>query len=377
MSAYVRRAAVNGFDINTTLASLATQLQQDKLGGIIFFCSPKYDLEQLAMALKQQFDCPLLGCTADNGLGLGEQHHDLVALSLSANMFHMHVRGIEQIDKFTAQQAQQLVNDIQTQLAFSPYLDHEKMFVFSLIDGLSQCEEHMVSFLYHALQGIPLIGGSASDHFTFTKTAVFAGDRFCENAAALALIETKLPFEVFKFQHMQPLLEQEMVVTDADPKRRIVYEINGEIAAKEYADLIQISPDQLTPAIFSKYPLMLQMGDDWFARAAGYPLADGSLQFYCAIEAGIPLTLAKTGKLVSTMAEQFSTLKQSFQEVVVTLGCDCVFRQLELSSCPESEQANYRQNLQNMNFVGFSTYGEQINGVHVNQTMTGIVLGLK
>jgi hypothetical protein len=28
-----------------------------------------------------------------------------------------------------------------------------------------------------------------------------------------------------------------------------------------------------------------------------------------------------------------------------------------------------------VDFFGFSTYGEQFNGVHVNQTLTGIALG--
>ena len=33
------------------------------------------------------------------------------------------------------------------------------------------------------------------------------------------------------------------------------------------------------------------------------------------------------------------------------------------------------QLLKDLPFVGFSTYGEQFNGIHVNQTLTGVAIG--
>jgi len=54
-------------------------------------------------------------------------------------------------------------------------------------------------------------------------------------------------------------------------------------------------------------------------------------------------------------------------------GYDCILRRLELEQKNLTEAA--ARVLQEVDFVGFSTYGEQVNGIHVNQTLTGVALG--
>ena len=52
------------------------------------------------------------------------------------------------------------------------------------------------------------------------------------------------------------------------------------------------------------------------------------------------------------------------------LACDCVLRRMEA----EEKQLTGRVSalLRAHRVVGFSTYGEQLNAMHVNQTMTGV-----
>jgi hypothetical protein len=55
------------------------------------------------------------------------------------------------------------------------------------------------------------------------------------------------------------------------------------------------------------------------------------------------------------------------------LVCDCILRNLEATRTGQKEALGelFRRN----NAVGFSTYGEQFGGVHINQTLTGIAIG--
>ena len=55
------------------------------------------------------------------------------------------------------------------------------------------------------------------------------------------------------------------------------------------------------------------------------------------------------------------------------LAFDCILRRLEITQDGLKEKVS--DVLRRNNTVGFSTYGEQFCGVHVNQTLTGIALG--
>jgi hypothetical protein len=57
---------------------------------------------------------------------------------------------------------------------------------------------------------------------------------------------------------------------------------------------------------------------------------------------------------------------------VAILACDCVLRRMEA----QEKQVSGRLSdlLRAHHVVGFSTYGEQLNAMHVNQTLTGVAI---
>ena len=174
------------------------------------------------------------------------------------------------------------------------------MFGLLLIDGLSILEEQVIALLHNQFEGISIIGGSAGDDLQFQATKVFSDGQFISDAALFTLFETTLPFHVFKTQHFQPT-DKKLVITDADPVNRMVTEINGEPAAQEYARMLGLKIEELTPPVFSKYPVMLKIGDEWYVRSIQKANEDGSLTFFCAIDVGLVLTVAKGIDFVSTL----------------------------------------------------------------------------
>ena len=54
------------------------------------------------------------------------------------------------------------------------------------------------------------------------------------------------------------------------------------------------------------------------------------------------------------------------------LACDCILRRIE--ALENQRFGTVSALLKRHGVVGFSTYGEQLNSMHVNQTMTGVAI---
>ncbi len=371
-SLYVKRGEVIARDEETAVAEFAENVRQPDMAGVIFFCSADYDLDRLSLALGEQFTCPVIGCTTAGEIGSTYQHGGIVGFSLSSEMFRIHTSVIDPLNEFNPLAAEKLASDLEANLQFSESLDSKKMFGLLLIDGLSCMEEQTVASLFNAFSGIPIIGGSAGDSLKFEETHVYVEGRFRTGAAIFSIIETLLPFKTFKLQHFEPS-DMDMVITGADPSRRIVTEIDGAPAASEYAEIIGLEIDKLTPQVFSTHPVMLQIGNDWYVRSIEKVNEDGSLTFFCAIDDGLPLTVAKGVGFVDTLKKQVEQIEEEFSNIEFTLGCDCILRRLEILE--SGEKPEVEKQLNKINFIGFSTFGEQFNSIHVNQTLTGVVVG--
>ena len=100
---------------------------------------------------------------------------------------------------------------------------------------------------------------------------------------------------------------------------------------------------------------------------------DGSLKFYCAIERGVVLRVAKGVDLVTNLERALSQVRARIGPPQLVLAFDCILRKLEIVQTGLGEAVS--DLLRRNNAIGFNTYGEQFCGVHVNQTLTAIALG--
>ncbi len=214
--------------------------------------------------------------------------------------------------------------------------------------------------------------GSAGDDLKFAKTCVYSDGRFRSDSAVLILISTSLPFRIFKTQHFVPT-DKRLVVTEADPTRRIVKEINGLPAAGEYARLVGVGMHELSPQRFATSPVVVMIDGTDYVRSIQKANADGSLTFFCAIEEGVVFRVAHGVDLMENLEQTFDKIREEIGPPQLVIGCDCILRNLEVSQNGLKDRVG--EIFSRNNTVGFSTYGEQFHGVHVNQTLTGIAIG--
>lgn len=363
-------AQVSAQDKNPA-ATLRAELGEGPFALVLVFVSPQADLQTLGPALQHSFPAtPVIGCTTAGEItSAGYDEGMIVAAALPALHFRAAPLLIADLSRFDAQA---VISDlIRARGALArerPDWEHE--FAFLMVDGLSTKEDALTSAMASGLGAMPLFGGSAADGTRFLETFVLHGGRMLRNAAVLAVVRTRCPVRVFKFDHFRPT-QTRMVVTSADPARRIVHSINAEPAAQEYARLLGKDPAQLNPFTFAAHPVVVRIGGRHHVRSIRQVEENGDLVFYSAIDDGLVLTLAEPLDMVQHLAREFEGLGEAEAPLAI-LACDCVLRRMEAQEKQLSVQVSeiLRQN----RVAGFSTYGEQFNAMHVNQTLTGVAL---
>lgn len=372
----VKMGGSRSLDPAVAASELFEAIDQPDISFALFYCSTDYDLEALQGALNQTFaGVNLIGCTSAGEISTaGYNKGSIIGLSISSPDFTVATERIDNLSEFQMAQGEAATEALIHQLdQLGKKPTHDNTFGFLLIDGLSAQEEVVVHALHRNLNNIQLFGGSAADGDRFEKTYVFHEGAFRSNCAIFSLIHTTHPFTIFKTEHFDRT-EEDIVVTEADVTRRVVTEINGLPAAYEYARVMGVDETaDLTATMFATHPVAVSIGGENFVRSIMKVNQDESISFACAIDEGIVLSVAQAKDLVENLQTAMDDIRRKVGPPQVILGCDCFFRMLEMEQ--EDIKDEVGAILGQNNVFAFSTYGEQYNGMHVNQTFTGVAIG--
>ncbi|MFS4580391.1 FIST N-terminal domain-containing protein [Phaeobacter sp. C3_T13_0] len=366
-----RTGSANARDPNA-VAKLAEALAPlDELELVILFVSPLADIHTLGVdAARDLAPTRVVGCTTAGEIGeTGYTDGEIIAIGIPRSHFCARVLLIDDLGNYNAQdQIDQIIRNRNEMAHETP--DWTSEFAFLLIDGLSIKEDALTADLAPGLGPVPLFGGSAGDGTDFGATYVLSDGKARQNTAALLQIRSNCPIKVFNTDHLVPSA-QRMVVTGADPARRLVHEINAEPAAREYARLLGKDPEQLTTFTFAAHPVVVRIGGQHHVRAIQQVVDTGDLLFFSAIDEGVVLTLAESLDMVDHLDRALSGLGEA-QTPDVILACDCVLRRMEAQQKQLTTQISSL--LAKHRAVGFCTYGEQVDSIHVNHTLTGVAI---
>src|SRR6185369_8781615 len=239
-------------NLKTAVLELLAAITRDNSELVLLFCSPQFHIAEIAAAVGAfGTQIRVAGCTTAGELTpFGHRHGTIAGISFPASHFAATLRIFDQLssfeiaDGFTAARALLVEHE-----ALQVKTEKAHAFAVLINDGLSMREEAIASAFGNALGHVPLVGGSAGTSAMTNEPNMFLGGRVLTNAALLMLVSTDLDFRVFQTQHFEPL-EQQLVITRADPARRMVMQINAEPAALEYARLLGLKRSELTPGVF-------------------------------------------------------------------------------------------------------------------------------
>ncbi|MDQ0086527.1 hypothetical protein J2W35_006909 [Variovorax boronicumulans] len=372
---YIRKAHSLAMAPRKAAQEFHAMVAQPDMALVIFYCSSEYDLDALADEMKRLFgEVQVVGCTTAGEIGpAGLRDHSLSGASFPASHFRVAAGRVNHLQQFKVEVGQEFAQALlQKLLAEGEPNDVDNSFALLLIDGLSLREEPVTRAFQTALGRLPLLGGSAGDGMKFDRTLVYWDGQFCSDCAVLVLAVSRMPFRIFKTQHVVAT-EARLVVTQADATSRVVKEINGLPASREYARMLGIDASDLDPSRFAAWPVVLTIGGTTYVRSIQKANPDGSLTFFCAIENGLVLRVAKGVDLLQNLEQAFAGIRAQIGPPQLVLGYDCILRKLEITQSAAKDRIG--EVLQENNTIGFHTYGEQFRGVHVNQTLVGIAFG--
>lgn len=373
----VRIAASAASDTDTAAREVIAQLMPDDLAGIIVFCSSRHVLDTVAKAFEQCFaDVTTIGCTTAGEItpwGAGEG--TIAAIGFPSANFAFHTVCFDDLDDFDPENAHAWIAKLLADAAVAEaglgggQIDRACLM---LIDGLSCREELITHTCQHVLERIPLIGGSAGDDFAFASTAILHGGTFRSDRAAVALLSSRRRLQVIRSEHHIASEDAFAVVTQANPARRRVEQLNGLPAAQEYARLLGLGQADLDDEAFARNPFMVRVGGRYFSRAV-MKVEDDSLVFHSAIERGLVLRLG-------TAREATERLREAVAQADFALGeCEAVVAfesaQNRVQACADGQTRALDELHLNNRFVGFHGYGEQIREIHVNRSFSGLMIG--
>ena len=357
-------------------ASIAAALDKSKVGQLLVFFSPSIPAVPLSQALSKEFGgIPVAGCSTSGQISPdGFSEAGLLALAFPKKGFRIVSKVLKDVHCLTVERGLEIVRELCTQLDRSASGSEFNRFALCFIDGLSNCEEMIVSSLGWALGSIPLTGGSAGDNLHFAKTALLHNGHVHHGAALLLLVETEYAVRTFKHDNFEPT-GKKLVVTASDSESRTVFELNAERAAYEYALAAGVDDASLSPMSFAAHPVVVRIGGDYYCRSIQKVNPNGSLTFFCAIDDGVVLTVAQAKDMVESAEKELKRLDSEAGGLDVVLAFECVLRRLD----SETHQIKHRMCdlYRKYNLIGFHTYGEQYNSMHLNQTLTGVAIGPK
>ncbi len=343
-------------------------------GFTVLFCTAGYDLGKLGRALAAQGRKDVVAAATSRAIGSeGFLAHGITGFHLPAARFRVADAIIDNVKSFGLADARALVRRLRDRLARGADATLPHLFGMLLVDAEPRCEERVIAALGTELGGVPVAGGSAGDVY-FNPRGQKPGSprlmhrgRARRGAAVFCLVACADPVHAFSHSHHIPG-RRRFVITAADPERRLVHEINGRNALKVYAAACGLKSVAPAAAAFAPYPLMMRMGDQYFARGMQRVYEDGTIEFACAMEPGLVVTVARPADMVAKLKESFANMRSAMGRTELVIGFECAARTAYMEQAGLT--AAISAQLVAHDVVGFSTLGEQFNTIHANNSFT-------
>ncbi len=370
LSSLVRTASIETTD-PAAARDLIAALGEGPFAHIFVFVSANSDFPAFMQAATAAAGNTITGCTTSGEITPdGYCDNGAVALALPSAMFAVECVPIQNMGDIDAYDIANTLLTARHQLwAQNP--DWPSEFAFSISDGMSLHTEAMLRRMTPGLAGLPFFGGSAGDGMEFDAPLVAMADQIWREGAVIAVVRCKCPIKVFSLDHFVPT-KQRMIVTRAEPDRRIVYEINAEPAATEYARMVGLDEADLCANTFAANPMVVRFGETHYVRSIMRLGPNSTLEMASAIDEGVVMSLAEPSNIADHLQDGLEALCTATTRPDTVLAFDCLWRRISI----EESQLTGRVSriLQDHNVVGFNTYGEQVNRMHVNQTLTGVAI---
>jgi hypothetical protein len=372
MGREIRSAYSDRGDSGEAASELIARLDGEDPTAIAFFASHRHDGKKLGRELRRAFPhAQVVGCTTAGELTQAVSSTGGVStLALGKSVVRRAAAALAPFDAgvgegiAAATQAIGRALDLDLRTA-----DPSRYVGIALIEGLKMKEEAANDALGNAAPLLSFVGGSAGDDGEFVRTRVFCNGDECDDGAALIVLDAAVPFAIGKTCSFEPK-GHKLVVTRADTRSRILYELDGRPVLDVYAEILGKRLDAISTDVFMTNPLGLMIDGKPWIRSPQRVLPDGSLKFYCQLAEGAEVYVMQSTDLVEDTRRELARVASVLGAPIRGgLAFNCILRRLELDA--KGWHGRFLETFSGIEMAGFHTYGESWLG-HINQTLTGL-----
>ncbi|HEU4412234.1 MAG TPA: FIST N-terminal domain-containing protein [Polyangiaceae bacterium] len=276
------------------------------------------------------------------------------------------------------------VNQALAELGARPSDVDPRTYVAMVIDdGYRLKKEELLLGILTEAPALSLVGGGAGSHLPLGDPGVAgvvqAGGETLGDAALVVVVRTRAPWAVLRHHAYRPLGER-LTITKVDPSCKLALEIDGQPAARAYAERLGVGVDELAfglPRGFSDRPTAVRVGREYFMHAAIKPLPDDSILFCNLLREGTELELMQLVDMGEALA---AFLRDELPSRVPSPQATLLF------SCNARSWVARRQGMQAgldralslaPPSAGMNAMFELYNGFQINSTITVLAFGAR
>ena len=352
---------------------------------MITFVSSVLDPSQVAAALHERLaPARVIGCTSFGEISGPASTQTAVGLLLDGVRVKAGVGLAAELSRGPIQSARAAVADAAHALELTPdELDPARHVAITLVDGRSPMAEGFCLGTAASAPRIGFVGGAASDAYDVPRgtvpgtdlrmAAVFHGGVAHRDAGLVVVLAPQGSFEVITSEHMIPT-PLRVVVTGADPVRRLVNELDGFPAVKRYAEVIRAAGANgpLDNALAARFPFAIYVGGRPYVRSVSGVTGD-ELRRAAAVDEGAVLRIMRPGDMVAQTRGALAGANARLGSLDAVLAFSCLGRHLEAVS--RGATGALDDVYASLPVSGFHSFGEQSGPLLVNHTLAALALG--
>lgn len=381
----VRRASVRARTPEQVAADLADALQPESTSLVIAFVSSALDPTAVAATMSSRMaPARVVGCTSFGEIAGPVATHTAVAVVLDGVRVRYGVGLAAELSRGPIQAGRAAVSAAARAMNLgAENLDPARHVAITLVDGRSPVAEGFCLGTAATAPRIGFVGGSASDTRDVPRgngpasdpqaAAVFHDGFALRDAGIVVVLAPQCSFEVITSEHMIPT-PLRVVVTRADPTRRVVLELDGRPAARRYAEVIRAAGGNgpLDNALAARFPFAVYIGGRPYVRSVS-GVTGAELHLAAAVDEGAVLRIMRPGDLVAQTRSALAGASSRLGQLDAVLAFSCLGRHLEAQS--RGASAALDEVYASLPVCGFHSFGEQSGPLLVNHTLAALALG--
>ena len=258
-------------------------------------------------------------------------------------------------------------------LALEKLSSYENTCCLEFMTAFGKAEELVLDTFEDSLEGTGIVvaGGSAGAAPERKETFVaLNGDIYNQTCVFVFIHNLNGRIGFYRENIFKPTSSR-FTATYADCEERTVVEYDGEPAAEILSRALNVPVNKLK-AELSMHPMGRITDGEIFITEADEIFEDGSISYFATIYNHTKMLLLETDNIKRVWNETVQRVKNEISNPSFTISINCLSRSrmFENQSC----FGEFVNNLRNFGkFAGLSGYGEQLNFIHLNQTMVLLV----